>query len=173
MVVRALGDAIGQHGYVLEGVSEGEGKRRERGRGGREERGGRGEKRGRGRDMLGCAGGREGRERRREGKGEREGRREGKEGGQGVRGRREGKEGGEGGRGRREGKEGGEGGRARSEGKEGGEGGRGRWEVVGWSYQLKQHGLYVPPMEWGASKDSSRGPLGTRSHASFPPHSDV
>ena len=73
----------------------------------------------------------------------------------------------EGGEGRERGKEGGEGGRGRREGKEGGEGGRGRWEVVGWSYQLKQHGLYVPPMEWGASKDSSRGPLGTRSHASF------
>ena len=116
--------------------------------------------------MLGCAGGREGRERgkeggerRREGKGEREGRRE-REGGRG-------KGGGEGGRGRREGKEGGRGRR------EGGEGGRGRREVVGWSYQLKQHGLYVPPREWGASKDSSRVPLGTRSHASFPPHSDV
>ena len=44
LVVRALGYVIGQHGYVLEGVSEGEGKRRERGRGGREERGGRGER---------------------------------------------------------------------------------------------------------------------------------
>ena len=105
---------------------------------------------------------------------ERGGRREEreKEGGEG---RERGKEGEgrrerEGGRGRREGKEGGEGGR---EGKEGGEGGRGRREVVGWSYQLKQHGLYVPPREWGASKDSSRVPLGTRSHASFPPHSDV
>ena len=114
MVVRALGDAIGQHGYVLEGVSEGEGKRRERGRGGKEE--------------------------------ERGGRREERE--EGGKGRERGKREGEGGRGRR----------------------RGKREVVGWSYQLKQH---VPPMEWGASKDSSRVPLGTRSHASFPSHSDV
>ena len=150
LVVRALGDVIGQHGYVLEGVSEGEGKRRERKRHVRMCRRERGKREG--------EGGR--RERRREGKGEREGRREGKEGGEGGRGRREGKEGGEGGRGRRE-------------GMEGGQGGRGRRVVVGWSYQLKQHGLYVPPMEWGASKDSSRVPLGTRSHASFPPHSDV
>ena len=111
--------------------------------------------------MLGCAGGREGRERGKEG-GEREG----------GRGREREREGGRGkeGEGRGEGKEGGEGGRGR---REGGEGGRGRREVVGWSYQLKQHGLYVPPREWGASKDSSRVPLGTRSHASFPPHSDV
>ena len=91
LVVRALGDVTGQHGYVLEGVSEGEGKRRGRGRGGREERGGRGERRGRGRDMLGCAGGREGRERGKEG-GEREGGRGREREREGGRGRREGKE---------------------------------------------------------------------------------
>ena len=112
-------------------MSEGEGKRRGRGRGGRGEEEGEGKRRERGR----------------RGKGEEEG------------------------KGKR--RERGRGGRGEEEGKEREEGGRGRWEVVGWSYQLKQHGLYVPPMEWGASKDSSRVPLGTRSHALFPPHSDV
>ena len=31
----------------------------------------------------------------------------------------------------------------------------------------------IPPMEWGASKDSSHVLLGIRSHALSPPRSDV